>query len=145
MRNNVVQESAMDLLAKQAAADIWLIVSVLTETVSGGVEKQYQITLNGVDPLTMEDVINGTPQLVKSAGDNDLAQIRTTINAAIDNLIPEITKYFKERDENGIPGKIYFMMGEDVSVTFDDELEVDGDEYAFAEIVDAMVSEQAKK
>ena len=36
-------------------------------------------------------------------------------------------------------------MGEDVSVTFDDELEVDGDEYAFAEIVDAMVSEQAKK
>ena len=145
MRNNVVQESAMDLLAKQAAADIWLNVSVLTETVSGGVEKQYQITLNGVDPLTMEDVINGTPQLVKSAGDNDLAQIRTTINAAIDNLIPEITKYFKERDENGIPGKIYFMMGEDVSVTFDDELEVDGDEYAFAEIVDAMVSEQAKK
>lgn len=145
MRETYIQESPLDLLAKQANADIWLNVSVITETVSGGMEKQYQITLNGVDPLTMRDVINGTPQVVKSSGDNDMTLIRTTINAAIDNLMPEIIDFFTRRVEEGIPGMMIFKVSDDVSIDFEDEIEIEGEEYAFAEVIDAMVSKKAKE
>jgi hypothetical protein len=145
MRNTTVQEDPMDLLARTASSDIWLNVDVITESVSGGMEKQYQITLSGVDPLLGRSVINGNPQTVKSAGDNDLRMLETAINAAIDNFIPEVISYYKERDEKGLPGKIEFLISEDASFTFDDEIDIDGEEYAWAQIIDAMVGKQAIK
>ena len=145
MRETVIEESPLDLLAKQAGANIWLHVSVLTEKVSGGMETQYQITLNGVDPMTMTDVINGTPQVVKSAGDNDMTLIRTTINAAIDNLLPQITTFFKKRDEGGLPIKVTFLKGEDASFDFGATVTVKGRPYPMAKLMDGVMNKVSEK
>lgn len=145
MRNTTIQEDPLDMLARTAQADLWIYVDAKQQSISGGVEMQYQITLNVLDPMINEMVINGEPQTVKTSGDNTLRLLETTVNANIDNIRPRILDHFVKREEKGLQGKISFLIGEDVGKTFDDELDVDGDEYAFAEIIDAMVSKQAKK
>ena len=145
MRDDVIQESSLDLLARTAQADLWIYVDAKQESVSGGQELQYTITLNVLDPMINEMVINGLPQTVKTSGDNKTRLLETTVNANIDNVRPKILDYFVKREEKGLQGKITFLIGEDVGITFEDEIDVDGDDYAFAEIVDAMVGKKAKK
>lgn len=145
MGDSEVEVSPLDILAKQAGANIWLHVSVLSEKVSGGMEMQYQITLNGVDPMTMTDVINGTPQVVKSAGDNDMTLISTTINAAIDNLLPEITAFFKKRDEEGVPIKVIFKKGADASFDFGSTVTVKGRQIPMAKLMDGVMNKVSEK
>jgi len=144
-RKDKAQEDPLDILARTAQADIWLKVNLVQENLSGGKEVQYQLTLNGTDPLIMESKINGQPQTIKSAENNILRQIETTVNASIDNLLPEITAFFVDRDKNGLPGKVEFLISEKLSITFDDDLTIEGEAYPFAEIVDAMVSNKATK
>lgn len=144
-RKDKTQEDPLDILARTAQADIWLKVKLVQENLSGGKEVQYQLTLNGTDPLIMESKINGLPQTIKSAENNILRQLETTVNASIDNLIPEITTFFVDRDKNGLPGKVEFLISEKLSLTFDDDLTIEGEAYPFAEIVDAMVSNKATK
>ncbi|MEJ6681460.1 MAG: DUF6175 family protein [Flavobacteriales bacterium] len=145
MRDDVTQENSLDLLARTAQADLWIYIDAKQESLSGGQELQYTITLNALDPMINEMVINGLPQTVKTSGNNETRLLETTVNANIDNVRPKILDYFIKREENGLQGKITFLIGEDVGINFEDEIDVDGDEYAFAEIIDAMVGKKAKK
>lgn len=144
-RKDKAQEDPLDILARTAQADIWLKVNLVQEKLSGGKELQYQLTLNGTDPLLMESKINGTPQTIKTAEDNLLKLVETTVNASLDNILPEITSFFVNRDKDGLPGKVEFLISENLSLTFDDDLTIEGEAYPFAEIVDAMVSNKATK
>lgn len=139
MRETGIEQSGLDLLAKTAGANIWLNVSVITEDLSS-VEKQYQITLNGIDPLTMTSVINGLPQIVKSSGNNETKLITTAVNAAIDNLMPEITNFFKKRDQEGLPVIVTFMKGEDASFDFGSTIKVKGRPMPMAKMLDGVMN-----
>ena len=67
-------------------------------------------------------VINGLPQTVKTSGDNKTRLLETTVNANIDNVRPKILDYFVKREEKGLQGKITFLIGEDVGINFEDEI-----------------------
>ncbi len=143
LRSTGIQEDPMDLLAKTANADLWFHVDLVEEELVRNEKFQYQIKINAIDPLLGESVVAGKPQTISTSGGNKLALIETTVNAVIDDMIPRVIEYFKERDEKGLQGKMIFMMGDGVSVNFDDEINIDGDEYAFADVIDAMVSKNA--
>lgn len=145
-RSTKTQEDPQDILAKVSQADIWLKVNLVQENLSGGKELQYQLTLNGLDPLLFESRINGSPQTIKSAENNILKQVETTVNASIDNLLPEITTFFVNREKNGLPGKVEFLLSEELDpLNFDSELDIDGETYSFADVIDAMISKQSSK
>jgi hypothetical protein len=131
-RKDKTQEDPLDILARTAQADIWLKVNLVQEGLSGGKELQYQLTLSGTDPLLMESKINGTPQTIKTAENNLLKLVETTVNASIDNLLPEITSFFVKRDIEGLSGKVEFLISEKLALTFDDDLTIDGEAYPFA-------------
>lgn len=145
MRETSVEQSDLDLLAKQAGANIWLHVSLIAESVSGGMETQYTITLNGIDPMTMKDVINGLPQTVKSSGDNATELIRTTINASIDNILPEIIDFFIKRDQKGIDVKVTFLKGDDASFDFNSSVNVRGRSTPFVRLLDGVMNKVSEK
>jgi hypothetical protein len=144
-RKDKTQEDPLDILARTAQADIWLKVNLVQENLSGGQELQYQLTLNGIDPLLMESKINGVPQTIKTANNNLLKLVETTVNASIDNILPELVSFFEKRDKDGLPGKVEFQISEQLSFTFDDELTIEGESYSFSEIVDAQVSKKSTK
>ena len=131
-RKDKTQEDPLDILARTAQADIWLKVNLVQEGLSGGKELQYQLTLSGTDPLLMESKINGTPQTIKTAENNLLKLVETTVNASIDNLLPEITSFFVKIDKEGLSGKVEFLISEKLALTFDDDLTIDGEAYPFA-------------
>lgn len=144
-RTNKAKEGDLDILARVAQADIWLQVD-LVEGNPTNQEIEYKLTLNGRDPILMEDVINGDPIRVKTANKNDLmGLIERNANQALDNFVPAVTSFFEKRDKDGISGKVQFLISENLELTFQDELTIDGETYQFAEIVDAMVSKKSTK
>jgi hypothetical protein len=145
MRSNKAQESPLDILARVAQADIWLQVN-LVESSPSTQEKEYTITLTGRDPVLMEEVIMGNPIRVKTANKNDImGLIENSTNQAMDNFIPATTKYFEKRDKDGISGKVQFLISENLEITFQDFITFEGEEYQFAEVLDAFLSKQATK
>jgi len=143
-RDAKTKEDPQDILAKVANANIWLKVHLVEGKVTSE-QRQYQLTLNGKDPILMEDKINGTPVTITSAANDILRQIETTVNASIDNLIPEITTFFQNREKDGIPGKVKFLLSENLKVNFDSEMSFDGEPYPFAEILDGTISKMSTK
>jgi hypothetical protein len=143
-RSIKAKESDLDMLARVAQADIWLQVD-LVEGHPNNQEIQYKLTLNGRDPILKEDVINGDPITIKTANKSDLlGLIERNANQALDNFIPAVTSYFENRDKVGISGKVQFLISEDLDLTFQDELSIDGETYQFAAVVDAMVSKKSE-
>ena len=145
MRSDVMlKESNMDIFSRVVAAELWLKLDVVEQSVSGGMEMQYTITMSALDPLTQRTVINGLPQTIKTVGDNKMQLLENTINAVSDEFRPRVIKYFTEREENGLQGKIMFYIDDNLELDFNSDIDVDGDEYEFAEVIDAMVSKNSK-
>jgi hypothetical protein len=143
-RKNKAKESDLDMLARVAQADIWLQVD-LVEGNPTNQEIEYKLTLNGRDPILMEDVINGDPIRVKTANKNDLmGLIERNANQALDNFVPAVTSFFEKRDKDGISGKVQILISENLEdLTFESEMTFDGEPYPFAQIIDAMVSKKS--
>jgi hypothetical protein len=140
----VSQESPSDILARVASADIWLSVNLVTEKVSGGQEKQYNLSFTGIDPLLNEAKINMSPITKKTASDNDLALIENSVNAALDNFLPELERFFVKRDQEGLPGKVEFAIAEGLDFDFSSEIEFDGESITVSDLISGIMSKRTK-
>jgi hypothetical protein len=139
------QVSQQDLMALTAQADIWLSVNLIIEReVSGGQERQFNLSFTGVDPILMLDKINMTPIIKKTSSDNDMVLIENSVNSALDNFIPELANYFSERAKKGLEGKIEFGIAEGVEFDFDTEVSINGEDLTVSALLDGIVSKQAK-
>jgi hypothetical protein len=134
-----VEESEFDLMARTANAQIWIKVDLVETKISGGAETQYTLSLTGVDPLLARSVINGNPQTIVTSGDNYMRLLETTVNAAVDNFIPEVVNYFTKREKNGVDGEIEFRVDEGSNVNFNTDF--DGD--VLAVWIDDFVAKNA--
>lgn len=139
-----VQEDPTDILARVASADIWLSVELVTEKVSGGQETQYSLSFTGIDPILMEKKIVMSPILKKTSSDNDLQLIENSVNAALDNFVPELAKFFTNRDQEGLPGKIEFALADGLDFNFNTEIDIEGETYTISDLLSSIVSKKSK-
>jgi hypothetical protein len=135
------QEDPTDILARVASADIWLSVNLLEEKVSGGQEKQYQLSFTGIDPILGEKKINMNPIIKKTSSDNDMVLIENSVNIALDQFIPELTKFFSSRDQEGLPGKVEFALAEDLDFNFSTEIEDELGTLTISELMENILGE----
>tara|TARA_B110000908_G_C10264537_1_gene462385 strand:+ start:3147 stop:4529 length:1383 start_codon:yes stop_codon:yes gene_type:complete len=140
-----LQESTMDILARVVAAELWVKLDVVKASISGGMEMQFTITMSALDPLTQRTVINGLPQTIKTPGDNYMALLENTINAVSDEFRPRVLKYFTERQENGMKGKMEFRISDDLEINFESDIEYEEEEDVVSAQIEYMMGSRAMK
>jgi hypothetical protein len=141
LRDEELQESSMDILTRVVAAELWIKLDLKKVMISGGQETQYTITMTALDPLTQNEVINGLPQTISTYGDNEQQLLKNTINAVSDEFRPRVLQYFTEREVKGMKGKIEFRISEELEVNFYSDIEIEGEDVEFSELIGEFVEE----
>ena len=142
---NVLAESDMDIYARVVSAELWVKIELEKGPGSTNQQTAYKITLKAQDPLTGIEVLSGEPTTIQTVGSDYMSLLKNAMKAAADEFRPRIMKYFTDREANGLNGKLIFTVKDGSGISFDEDIEVDGEEYAFSQVIDAMVGKEAAK
>jgi hypothetical protein len=144
--SNKVQETEEDYLARTLHADLWLSVTFRKESISGGQQTQFVLTLSGIDAYTSEPVINGEQITKVTSGDNFTALLHSTMKAACNDFRGKVLKFLTDRNVKGIKGKIVFNLSNELEgkLNFQSDVTVNGRRAKFSQVIDGCINKLAK-
>lgn len=136
-RNDMRQESDMDIFARCLQADIWIKIDLKESKSTDGYK--FTITTEGIDPYTQTKPLPGYPvDKYSKINDPDKARLNA-VQGAANEFKSKVFQHFTNVVEKGITGQLNFALSEDIDINFESYVEYEDDEYKFKEVLDAFV------
>lgn len=143
MSNDFTQENPLDIMARVANADLWVLVDFNEAPLDNGTKMQYRIQLQAYDPATSTIVFSGENIDKTTVGDDKYNLMKSAMTGSAEAFRPQLFSYFTKRVSEGMRGSVSFKLSEDVDINFLSMIDYKGKEYAFYKVLYSFLNKNS--